>query len=258
MALDKPEDLLGDVLAIALRAGKEVMRVYSTDFDVTHKEDKSPVTEADKAAEAIITPALQELLPGVPVVAEEAVSDGETPDVGDEPFWLVDPVDGTKQFISKNGEFTVNIALIENRRPVLGVVHCPALHKTYWGGPKGGWVKDGNSVPKELKAPAFKDGDPITAVASRSHRTPETDAYLDKFNVAELISAGSSLKFCLVAEGAAHLYPRFGPTMEWDVGAGHAVLQSAGGIVTNEDGSEFLYNKPEFRNGYFIARGPKS
>ena len=246
--------LLPEIVALADRAGAVILEHYHGDVAVRAKADASPVTAADEAAEAVILARLAEVTPGIPVVAEETVASGHVPDLDEGPFWLVDPLDGTKEFLSRNGEFTVNIALIEGREPVLGVVQAPARARAWWGARgKGATARDaeGNTRPIAVrKAPAG-----LVAIASRSHRDPETQAFLDRAGVAECISAGSSLKFCLVAEGKADLYPRFGRTMEWDVAAGHAVLSAAGGQVTTKDGAPFLYRKPGFENPPFIARG---
>ncbi|NVK17589.1 MAG: 3'(2'),5'-bisphosphate nucleotidase CysQ [Methylocystaceae bacterium] len=244
------------LLDIARIAGDATMEIYKTDFEIYSKKDESPVTEADRKAEEIITPVLKELAPHIPIVAEEAFSAGHIPDVSGMPFWLVDPVDGTKQFIKKQDEFTVNIALIdENRTPIFGVVHAPALDRMFWGAKGfGAYVKEADGSIKELKVrKAPEEG--ITAVVSRSHKTPEVDDYLKDFKVAEEVSSGSSIKFCQVAEGLADVYPRFGPTMEWDTGAGHAVVLGAGGSVKTPEGDDFKYAKDGFKNGYFIAKG---
>jgi len=244
------------LLEIARIAGDATMEIYNSDFEIYSKKDESPVTEADRKAEAIIIPVLKELAPNVPIVAEEAFSAGDHPNVKGTAFWLVDPVDGTKQFISKKDEFTVNIALIdENLRPIFGVVHAPALDRMFWGSLEfGAFVQEKDGTVKEIsvrKAPV----EGIVAVVSRSHKTPEVDEYLKGFTVANEISSGSSIKFCQVAEGLADVYPRFGPTMEWDTGAGHAVVLGAGGTVKTPEGEEFLYGKKGFKNGFFIAKG---
>jgi 3'(2'), 5'-bisphosphate nucleotidase len=242
-------------VALADRAGAVILGHYHGDVAVRAKADASPVTVADEAAEAVILARLAELTPEIPVVAEETVAAGHVPKIDDGPFWLVDPLDGTKEFLSRNGEFTVNIALIQAREPALGVVLAPARAQAWWGARgKGATARDADGGTRGIsvrKAPAGA----LVAIASRSHRDPETQAYLDQAGVAECISAGSSLKFCLVAEGKADLYPRFGRTMEWDVAAGHAVLAAAGGRVTTRDGASFLYRKPGFENPPFIARG---
>ena len=253
--------LLQSLIYTAQRAGGAIMAVYATDFAVRDKQDASPVTAADEAAEKIILADLAVIAPGVPVVAEEAVSAGRVPVIADR-FFLVDPLDGTREFVSRRDEFTVNVALIERGEPVLGVVFAPARRELYWGDvragkaghidadPDGTMPSMGTAINARLPPPRG-----LTVVASRSHRTPETDAYLADFTVAEFQSIGSSLKFCLVAAGQADLYPRVGTTMEWDTAAGHAVLAAAGGSVTELEGAPFRYGKPGFRNGNFVARG---
>jgi len=250
------ESAIDELLRIARVAGDATMEIYHSDFEIYSKKDESPVTEADRKAEAIITPVLQKLAPNVPVVAEEAFSAGNHPDITGKMFWLVDPVDGTKQFIKKQDEFTVNIALIdENRRPVFGVVHAPALNRMFWGSlAYGAFVQNNDGEIKPIFVrPAPKDG--IVVVVSRSHKTPEVDEFLKDYTVAQEVSSGSSIKFCQVAEGIADIYPRFGPTMEWDTGAGHAVVLGAGGSVITPEGNEFTYGKDGFKNGFFIAKG---
>ncbi len=251
-----------NLLPIMLKAGAEVLRVYATDFAVAAKGDASPVTEADQAAEAIILRGLAELAPEIPVVAEEEAAAGRIPAAAKR-FFLVDPLDGTKEFISRNGEFTVNIALIEDGAPVLGAVYAPALGQIYWGGPDGAFMANitdgalGTAVPIHVRtAPAA-----ITAVGSRSHGGAETEAFLKAFMVAEFKPAGSSLKLCLLASGDADIYPRMGRTMEWDIAAGDAVLRAAGGRVETLDGQPLLYGKrdqsndADFANPYFVAFG---
>lgn len=256
--------LNGETLAeIALKAGAVIMQIYKTDFDVLSKDDASPVTEADEKAEALILQALNRLAPEVPVLAEEAVAAGHIPEIGDR-FFLVDPLDGTKEFINKRGEFTVNIALIEHGRPVMGVVFAPALDRLFVADSvASAWqahAKPGSDVPPvseraPMRIRSVSGG--LTAIASKSHRTPETDAFLENFDIAEIISAGSSLKFCLIAAGEADLYPRMGRTMEWDTGAGQAVVEAAGGRVLQEDGAPLLYGKTGrgYDNPHFIVYG---
>ncbi len=242
---------LPQIVALAEAAGEAIMAVYATDFGHELKADASPVTEADLAAEAIITAGLAKISPLYPVVAEEAAAAGKTPDVSGGRFWLVDPLDGTREFLSRNGEFTVNIALIEDGRPVLGVVLAPALEKTFTGIAGAGATGMGNPVAVR---PCPAAG--ITIVASRRHGDPGAiEKLLRGHPVAGRETAGSSLKFCLVAEGSADLYPRFGRTMEWDTAAGHAVLAAAGGRVTGPGGAELTYGKPGFENPPFVAWG---
>jgi len=248
-------DLLPELDATARRAGEAILDVYRTDFDVETKADYSPVTQADLDAEAIILGVLRKLTPEIPVVAEEEVSFRGMPDVGDI-FWLVDPLDGTREFMNRNGEFTVNIALVESRRPVLGVVHAPERRLTFTGSARDGATRqegDGAANKITVRTPP-REG--LTIVASRRHgSSSEIDQFLESRKVADRVSCGSSLKFCVVASGEADIYPRFGPTMEWDTAAGHAVLAAAGGCITNIDGTDFLYRKPDFLNPNFIAWG---
>jgi 3'(2'), 5'-bisphosphate nucleotidase len=251
---DDPKTLLAALLDLADEAGREIMRHYAADAAVSLKADQSPVTAADEAGEAIILAGLARLTPDIPVVAEEAVAAGRMPVVGDGHFWLVDPLDGTKEFIQKRGEFTVNIGLIEARRPVLGVVTAPAIDTAWWGAVGLGAMRRKAGVTEPIAVRAAAADGRLVAVASRSHRDPETDAWLARHGITETLSCGSSLKFCAVAEGRADVYPRFGRTMEWDTAAGHAVLRAAGGEVTTVDGQPFRYTKPDFANdGGFIA-----
>ncbi len=239
--------------SIAERAGHEILSVYHGDFEVRSKADASPVTDADERAEQLILESLSRIVPDIPVVAEESVAAGHIPNIGGGPFLLVDPLDGTKEFVSRNGEFTVNIALIENGIPVLGVVHLPVLDETYWTNGEGqAWRKRaGEHARIRCRAP----GDELVAVASRSHSNRETDEYLSRFPIKERIAAGSSLKFCRIAEGVADIYPRIGRTMEWDIAAGHAVLTAAGGRVMTLDEVPLRYGKPGFDNPPIVARG---
>lgn len=244
---------------LASAAGLVVMDVYATDFAVRRKADASPVSEADEAAEALLIPAVQRLLPGVPILAEEAVSRDGLVDVGTE-FVLIDPLDGTKEFVSRNGDFTVNIALIRDGRPVAGCVYAPAKERIFLGGTaaKSGSLTPGAHVG-DLSAITTRayPTEGLTAVTSRSHLDDDTKAFVERIGAVSTTDAGSSLKFCLVAAGEADVYPRFAPTMEWDTAAGHAVLSAAGGSVLHPDGSPFGYGKADngFRNGSFIAWG---
>lgn len=246
--------LLEALVPIVRAAGAVVMDLYRTDFAVRGKDDASPVTEADERAEALIVTALDTLLPGVPVVAEEAVAAGRLPALGRR-FWLVDPLDGTKEFIGRNGEFTVNIALVEDGEPVLGTVFAPAIERLFLGATGvGAFVEeDGHRRPIRCRAVAPAG---LTVVASRSHGDAAAlDAFLGGRRVAALTNAGSSLKLCLVAAGEADLYPRLGRTMEWDIAAGHAVLAAAGGRVLTLAGEPLRYGKPGLDNPHFVASG---
>jgi 3'(2'), 5'-bisphosphate nucleotidase len=246
---------LDAVIGAVRAAGQVIMEVYATDFAVRGKSDASPVTEADERAEKVIVDALQRLAPAIPIVAEEAVSAGAVVEVGDW-FWLVDPLDGTKEFISRNGEFTVNIALVHQGDVVLGVVLAPALDRLFAGVVgQGAFVEhQGQRRPVQCRpVPALG----LTVVASRSHGDAAAlDAFLAGRKVAELANAGSSLKLCLVAAGEADLYPRLGRTMEWDIAAGNAVLSAAGGHVTDLQGQVLRYGKKGFDNPHFVASGP--
>lgn len=246
-------ELLERIIPIVRAAGDVIMQVYRTDFEVHDKADDFPVTVADQRAEALIVPALKELL-AVPVVAEEAVAAGDIPVAGP-CFWLVDPLDGTKEFINRNGEFTVNVALVNNGVPVAGVVYAPALGRLFAGaGGYGAFVEDakGRQSMSCRRPPAAG----LTVVASRSHGDAASLAdFLNGSKLAEVRNAGSSLKLCLVASGEADLYPRLGRTMEWDIAAGHAVLVAAGGSIKTLEGLPLLYGKHGFDNPHFVASG---
>ena len=239
-----------EILAeIAAQAGVVVMRHYQAGgTEARLKSDRSPVTDADEEAEKLILAALASAFPGVPVVAEEEAAAGRMAVVNDR-FFLVDPLDGTKEFLSGNGEFTVNIAEIVNGVPVTGAVYAPARERMFFGGVNGAF-ENGKAIAAR---PAPKDG--LVAVGSRSHGDAATEDFLRRFEVKSFVGIGSSLKFCLVAAGEADIYARGGPTMEWDTAAGHAVLRAAGGKVENWDGTLFRYGKPGFRNGAFVAYG---
>ncbi|HYC02485.1 MAG TPA: 3'(2'),5'-bisphosphate nucleotidase CysQ [Azospirillaceae bacterium] len=247
--------LLPTVRGIALEAGTAILRVYATEFDAARKADGSPVTAADNAAEAVILPALRALTPHIPIVSEEAFERGEIPEVTGTPFWLVDPLDGTKEFLKRNGEFTVNIALVRDGVPVLGVVLAPATGELFAAAGPGTAISVRDGAERSIAVRAAP-ADGLTVLSSRSHAdNAELDAHLAALPVRERLVCGSSVKFCRIAEGRGDLYPRFGPTMEWDTAAGQAVLLAAGGAVLNHDGSPFRYGKPGFRNPGFIAKG---
>jgi 3'(2'), 5'-bisphosphate nucleotidase len=242
--------LLEEIVLIARRAGTAMLDVYQSGFDVRAKEDASPITEADDRAHQIIARALGMLTPDVPVISEEGVRAADAC----ERFWLVDPLDGTKEFVNRNGEFTINIALIEEGRPTLGVVLAPAMGRLFAGAP-GIAFKEIGSERKTIACRCVPP-DGITVLTSRSHNADEAmTKFLGGRRIARLLAAGSSLKFCLIASGEADLYPRLGPTMEWDTAAGHAVLAAAGGRVTTLDGEELQYGKPGLANPHFLAFG---
>lgn len=249
---------------LALEAGRAVMPIFEGGCAVARKADDSPVTAADHVAEKIILSGLRAAHPDIPCVAEEEVAGGKLPPALGEAFFLVDPLDGTKEFINKRPDFTVNIALVRNGVPEIGVVHAPASRRLYGGRPGRAELvlfdEDGNAV--ERRAITMRAcGDKPTVVASRSHRTPETDDYIAAFGEVDLVSVGSSLKFCLLAAGEADHYPRFGRTMEWDTAAGDAVLRAAGGLTRTLDGAPLGYGKrnqasdTDFANPHFVASG---
>ena len=247
-------ELLEEVVAIARSAGDLILEVYAAAFTVSEKADGSPVTAADERAESEILTGLAALTPDVPVVSEEAHSKGRVPHI-DGRFWLVDPLDGTREFIDRTGEFTVNIALVEDGEPILGVVLAPAVRRLF-GGARGIGAfaeQDGRRRSIACRRPPAEG---LTVVSSRSHgdRAALT-AFLAGRRVASSAYAGSSLKLCLIAAGEADLYPRLGRTMEWDTAAGHAVLTAAGGRVAMLDGQELGYAKSNFANPHFVAMG---
>jgi 3'(2'), 5'-bisphosphate nucleotidase len=247
--------LQDQLIAVAREAGAVILGIYSRDFDAAQKADRSPVTEADTAAEALIVKALAQLAPDIPVVAEEQCASNGVPSTAPDRFFLVDPLDGTKEFIAKNGEFTVNIALIEHGRPVLGVVYLPAFDTCYAGANGIARRLVGDDHPEPIVARSTPAEGLVMAI-SRSHADGEIARAKERgLNVAGTIVAGSSLKFCRLAEGAADLYPRFGTTMEWDTAAGQAVLEAAGGRVETVEGAPLHYGKAGFQNPHFIAYG---
>ena len=248
--------LVESVAKIAVRAGDEIMKVYGTNFSVEYKKDTSPLTLADELSEDLIIRSIREgITDKFPIISEEASSTNETSVPQGTPFWLVDPLDGTKEFVNRNDDFTVNIALIENNTPVLGVIYVPAKEVNYWGSAHGSYKKSFDEQAKSISCQPFNISK-VKAAISRSHKTIETIEYLKKFKNVESVSAGSSLKFCLIAEGSVDLYPRFGRTMEWDTAAGHAIIKFAGGNVKTIDGKELVYGKTKFENTNFIASGP--
>lgn len=255
---------IDDFTCAALDAGRAILDIYHSGPTTTYKADCSPVTEADERAEAIILDALRQASPDIPVVAEEAAAAGGVPDIAGGRFILVDPLDGTKEFIDRRDEFTVNIALIEDGVPVVGVVYAPALGVAYAGDKSGACrLAISEDFVVNRREPIFVRPVPPApvAVASRSHNTPETDRFLNDHAISDVCSIGSSLKFCLVAEGRADVYPRFGRTMEWDTAAGDAVLRAAGGATLTLDGRLLTYGKvrqtgdADFANPSFVAWG---
>lgn len=244
--------MLSEVVGLARMAGSSVMDVYSRPFSVKYKEDSSPLTEADSSSHRVIADGLPAIAPGVPVISEEGEGVPFEARRGFERFWLVDPLDGTKEFIRRNGEFTVNIALIEDGAPVMGVVYAPACGLLYYAEKGGGAFREKAGGPPE-RIRSGLPGAGVRAVVSRSHPDAHVEAFLRGYDVSSRVEAGSSLKFCIVAEGRADLYPRFGETWEWDTAAGHAVAAEAGAAVTLPDGSPLLYNKESLKNPGFIV-----
>lgn len=250
-------DWLEPVVEIASGAGTKILDIYNSDFEVQHKADESPLTAADLAAHTYIEAGLNALTPDIPVLSEESATIPWEERKSWDPYWLVDPLDGTKEFVKRNGEFTVNIALIHQHRPVLGVVHVPVTDVTYFGGLNAGAhiIENGSRAPISVRdAPST----PIV-VGSRSHRAELLDAYLARLGEHEMTPMGSSLKLCLVASGHADLYPRLGPTSEWDTAAAHAVVAAAGGKVVDLEGKNVLYNaKENILNPHFFVIGDSS
>jgi len=244
-----------DIVAIAKEAGSAIMQIYKQDFKVEYKQDNSPLTLADKKANNIIETGLNQLPTNFPILSEEGRYTPYENRKHWEYFWLVDPLDGTKEFVKKNGEFTVNIALIYKNTPVLGVVYSPVLDVCYWAKQDEGAFKDGQRLPLKTK----EQRKTYKIVVSRSHMSDETRAFIGAINTdkeKELISIGSSLKICLVAEGEADIYPRLGPTMEWDTAAAHAIALEAGAYLQknkNNKLSKLLYNKRDLLNCHFIV-----
>ncbi|MBT8048036.1 MAG: 3'(2'),5'-bisphosphate nucleotidase CysQ [Xanthomonadales bacterium] len=242
------------IAEIAVEAGKAIIEIYKQDFEVTQKDDESPLTQADLASNRIICDALAHLTPDTPILSEES-SDIDWDARADwTQYWLVDPLDGTKEFIDRNGEFTVNIALIRYHSPILGVVHVPVTGTTYTG-LVGKWAsrhdKGGAMEHIRIRKPC---ADPVVVVGSRSHANPKLQEFLDRIGDHELVSMGSSLKFCLLAEGKADFYPRLGPTSEWDTAAAHAVVLAAGGKIITLDGKPLRYNlKKSLLNPEFLV-----
>lgn len=248
--------LLEEVEVIAREAGAAIMGVYAGDFSVWEKEDKSPLTEADAAAHELITRRLERLQPALPILSEEAVGDFSGTDSSGR-YWLVDPLDGTKEFIKRNGEFTVNIALIENGRSILGVVYAPVLNVAYLAAEGLGAFKVGaDGVRTPIRVAEHTGGSSWRVVGSRSHAGDSLTAFMQQLGAHELISMGSSLKFCLVAEGKADVYPRMGPTSLWDTAAAQCVVEQAGGGVIQLTGEPLSYANPAaVLNPFFVVHG---
>lgn len=258
--MNELKELARIALKAASVASQEILKIYEQDFTVEYKDDESPLTTADKASHAVIASLLKET--NIPVFSEEGKSIPFEVRSLYEKFWLVDPLDGTKEFIKRNGEFTVNIALMQNNVPVLGVIAQPVKNKLWCGIPGDGFYSGEILKADEILSKPFHqmkdDSAAVRVLASRSHRSVETDDFINdlkKKSAVEILSAGSALKFCLLAEGKADVYPRFAPTMEWDTAAGHAILLSVGkNILTYPSNTVLTYNKPNPVNDWFIAR----
>lgn len=263
-AASDDEAILSVFEGLALEAGQVIMDIFHSKVSVEHKADSSPVTEADRASEKLILAGLRAAFPNIPCVAEEEISAGVgTPELG-RCFFLVDPLDGTKEFVSRNADFTVNIALVRDGVPDIGVVYAPGSGRFFAGRPgkaEALTLGQDQAISGRHQISVREGRPPLTVVASRSHRTPETDDYIRRVEAAEIVSVGSSLKFCLIAAGEADLYPRFGRTMEWDTAAGDALLRAAGGSTTTAGGKPLVYGKrnrageADFANPSFVAMG---
>lgn len=261
---------LAKLLEISLEAGCEILDVYEKDIEVEVKEDDSPLTQADQRSHQTILKGLQAAYADIPLLSEEGADIPYEERKDWDAFFLIDPLDGTKEFIKKNGEFTVNIALIEGNYPTLGVIYAPVLDTFYFGREGIGAFKlenasgtviadDRDLVAKSVLLPEESDSAIVHVVASRSHMSAETETFIEglrKDHEVDVVSAGSSLKFCLVAEGKANYYPRYAPTMEWDTGAGQAIVEAAGGkVLRHEDNERFNYNRENLKNGWFLVEG---
>ena len=251
------KSLIDPVVALAEEAGRAILKVYASDFDVQSKDDDSPLTHADLASNRCIVAGLKALTPDIPIISEEFGLPAFEVRSSWNRYWLIDPLDGTKEFVNRNGEFTVNIALIDRKKPVFGVVHVPVQQKTYVGCEGVGAERrneDGSVTPIRVSTTSSS---PVRVVGSRSHRGASLDAYLENLGPCDMIPMGSSLKFCVVAEGGADLYPRLGLTSEWDTAAAQAVVEQAGGSVVTLDGKPMKYNtKDDILNPHFFVIGP--
>jgi 3'(2'), 5'-bisphosphate nucleotidase len=247
---------LDDLLQLAHQAGDAILKIYNTDFEVEHKQDNSPLTAADTAAHNLILSTLEKLTPNIPVLSEESSKIPFSTRSQWQRYWLIDPLDGTREFVKRNGEFTVNIALIEGQLPTLGVVHAPVLGTTYYGVHGDGAWKLETDQPARTIGVTKRCENPVRVAGSRSHAGDSLLRFLEQLGAHELVSMGSSLKLCLVAEGKADIYPRLGPTSEWDTAAAQAVVEAAGGRVTTLDLQPLKYNtKDSLLNPYFLVFG---
>ncbi len=254
----KCKSLIDDLTIISKMAGDAILAIYNSkdeNFEIDYKKDNSPLTQADKKSNEIICNELKKITPTIPILSEEGQNIEYSERKEWNRFWLIDPLDGTKEFIKKNGEFTVNIALIENGCPILGIVHAPVLNTTWHGSIDDGSFIVENNNKKSINATAPKENSSVKVVSSRSHsNNPKLENFLSTIKKYELVKMGSSIKICLVADGSAHFYPRFGPTMEWDTAAAHAVVKFAGGNILNlNTDKELTYNKENLLNPEFLV-----
>ncbi len=250
------QKLIGNLIEISKNAGDAIMDIYESEFNVDIKSDKSPLTKADILSNKIICQSLEQITPDIPILSEESSNIQYQKRLEWRQYWLVDPLDGTKEFIKKNGEFTTNIALISENRPILGVIHAPAINETFWGSNEiGAYQLIGDSLSSKKRISVSKQGnDELRIVSSRSHPSGDLKKLLDKLEKYKLVNIGSSLKFCLVAKGEADCYPRFGPTCEWDTAAGEIIAQSAGANIVNLENKVIEYNqKEDYLNPYFLV-----
>ncbi len=255
------DELINNIIALSLKAGSAIMEVYRTEFNIYSKEDIrrdeiyiSPITEADMRANTIITEGLEKLFPDVPVLSEEGQNIPFNERSKWESYWLVDPLDGTKEFVKKNDEFTVNIALLEKNQPVFGVVYAPALKKLYFGSSEKGSFKTNKGDSFTSISVNSQVTNPVQIAVSRSHHSKKMNSFISQFDKYDLHPMGSSLKICSVSDGTVHFYPRLGPTMEWDTAASHAIIRAAGGELINIETNQPLdYNKKDLLNPEFIA-----
>lgn len=253
-----PKDFIDPVAELCAQAGADIMTVYDTDFDVDQKDDDSPLTKADLASHRSLVAGLEKLTPGLPIISEESGLKSFEERSSWETYWLIDPLDGTKEFVNRNGEFTVNVALIHEHRPLLGVVHVPVTQKTYLGCEGHGAERRDADGSAESIAVSIESANPVRVVGSRSHRGDSLNRFLELVGNFELLPVGSSLKFCYVAEGSADIYPRLGLTSEWDTAAAQAVVEQAGGQVLKLDGTALSYNtKDDILNPHFLVIGPQ-
>ncbi len=243
-------DFLGD---LAREAGKAILDVYGTNFEVSRKDDESPITLADKRSHRLIADALRARYPDIPVLSEEGKEVPFKIRRNWHRFWLVDPLDGTKEFVKRNGEFTVNIALVEDRTPVAGIIHIPVTDRLFMADVHKGCWEISENGRRRLKVAQVAGNGPVRVVRSRSHPTPGLHEFLSLIPSYQIINRGSALKFCAVAGGEADFYPRFGPTWEWDTAAGQAIVTAAGGVMLDLSGNPFVYNKQNLLNGPFMV-----